>query len=256
MYGRLAVGGRHRVCEKEAVATLTDLLKQRLPYAPYDGAHFMDAVQNARLVANAERYHRAMYYGGHASWNLRDHHMFQTLGLLLGFYGEGASAAVWEHNSHLGDASHTQMGASGEINVGQLCREHYGQAAYLIGQGTNHGTVAAASNWDEPVEIMQVRPAHPDSYEQLSHKSRVEACLLPLREPRRPDVRAELSKSRLERAIGVIYRPEKELASHCFHAELAYQFDEFIWFDRAEAVHPINTAEARRFPPEHPFFVP
>ena len=256
LYGKLAVGGRYRVCENEAVATLTDLLRQRLKYAQYDGAHFMDAVQNARLVANAERYYRVMYYGGRESWNLRDRHMFETLGLLLGFYGEDSSAVVWEHNSHVGDAAHTQMGAGGEINVGQLCRERFGEAAYIIGQGTDHGTVAAAHNWDEPMEIMQVRPAHPDSYEHLFHKSGVEALCLNLREPRKSDVKFELTAPRLERAIGVIYRPDTELASHYFHAELARQFDEFIWFDRTEAVHPITTSEARRFPPEHPFFVP
>jgi protein-L-isoaspartate(D-aspartate) O-methyltransferase len=255
LYGKLAVGGRYRVCENEAVATLTDLLRQRLKYTQYDGAHFMDAVQNARLVANAERYYRVMYYGGHASWNLRDRHMFDTLVLLLGFYGDDSSAVVWEHNSHVGDAAHTQMSAGGEINVGQLCRKRFGKAAYIIGQGTDHGTVAAAHNWDEPLEIMQVRPAHPDSYEYLFHKSRVEALCLNLREPRKSDVKFELAAPRLERAIGVIYRPESELASHYFHAELAHQFDAFIWFDRTEAVHPITTSEARRFPPEHPFFV-
>ena len=142
----MAVGGRYRVCEKEAVAALTDLLAQRLKYVQYDGAHFMDAVQNARLVANAERDYRVMYYGGAASWNLRDRHMFDTLDLLLHFYGDDSSTVVWEHNSHLGNAAYTQMGASGEINVGQLCRERFGDAAYLIGQGTDHGTVAAASN--------------------------------------------------------------------------------------------------------------
>ena len=255
LYGRMAVGGRYRVCENEAVAALTDLLKQRLEYAQYDGTHFMDAIQNARLVANAERYYRVMYYGGAASWNLRDRHMFDTLDLLLAFYGDESSAVVWEHNSHLGNAAYTQMGASGEINVGQLCRERFGDAAYLIGQGTDHGTVAAAQNWDEPVEIMQVRAAHPDSFEHLFHKSRLEACLMPLRAPRKPDAREELSAPRLERAIGVIYRPDTELASHYFHAELAHQFDEFIWFDHTEAVHPITTNEARHFPTDHPFCV-
>lgn len=253
MYGRLAVGGRYRVCEKEAVATLTDLLKQRLQYAERDGARFMDAVQNARLVADAERYYRVMYYGSNESWNLRDHHMFETLELLLGFHGAGSKAVVWEHNSHLGDAASTEMGAGGQTNVGHLCREQFGSAAYLIGQGTDHGTVAAASNWDEPVEVMRVRPGYPGSYESLFHESRVEAFLLPLREPRQPDLRHELTASRLERAIGVVYRPETELQSHYFHARLAQQFDEFIWFDRTTAVDPIAAAEARRFSAEHPF---
>lgn len=253
LYGRLAVGGRYRVCEAEAVAVLTDLLKQRLQYVERDGPRFLDAVQNARLVANAERYYRAMYRGGHESWNLRDRHMFETLELLLGSLGGNCRAVLWEHNSHLGDAAATAMGASGEINVGQLCRESFGSAAYLIGQGTDHGTVAAAANWDEPVEFMQVRPAHPASYERLFHESKVAAGFLPLRDPRRPDVRGELAASRLERAIGVVYRPETELASHYFHARLPQQFDEFIWFDRSQAVHPITRNDARSLAADHPF---
>lgn len=256
MYGRMAVGGRYRVCENEAVETLKDLLKERLRYGQADGARFMDAVQNARLVADAERYYRVMYYGSNESWNLRDQHMFETLELLLGFHGAGSKAVIWEHNSHLGDAAATEMGAGGQTNVGHLCRKRFGTSAYLIGQGTDHGTVAAASNWDEPVEVMQVRPAYPGSYENLFHDSRVEAFLLPLREPRRPDVRVELSGSRLERAIGVVYRPDTELASHYFHALLANQFDEFIWFDHTRAVSPISDDDARRFPPEHAFSLP
>ncbi len=253
LYGRMAVGGRYRVCEDEAVATLTDLFKQRLKYTEYDGARFLDAMQNARLVANAERYYRVMYYGSNESWNHRDQHMFDTLELLLGFHGTESKAVVWEHNSHLGDAAATEMGASGQTNVGHLCRSRFGNDAYLIGQGTDHGTVAAASNWDEPVEFMQVRAGHPGSVEQLFHDSRVEAFSLHLREPRRPAVRVEMAQSRLERAIGVIYRPRSELASHYFHALLSHQFDEFIWFDRTKAVTPTSNDDARRLPPGHPF---
>jgi len=253
LYGRMAVRGRYRVCENEAVATLKDLLKERLKYGQNDGVRFMDAIQNARLVADAERYYRIMYYGSNESWNLRDQHMFNTLELLLGFHGAGSKAVIWEHNSHLGDAAATEMGVGGQTNVGHLCRTRYGSSAYLIGQGTDHGTVAAAANWDEPVEIMQVRPGYPGSYENLCHDSRVEAFLLALREPRKSDLRVELASSRLERAIGVVYRPDTELASHYFHAMLSHQFDEFIWFDHTRAVSPIANDEARRFPPEHPF---
>jgi len=186
---------------------------------------------------------------------LRDQHMFETLERVLGCIGPTSKAVVWEHNSHLGDAASTDMGAGGQTNVGRLCREAYGSAAYLVGQATDHGTVAAASNWDEPVTFMQVRPSHPRSYEYLCHESRVEAFFLPLREPRKPDLREELAASRLERAIGVVYRPDTELASHYFHACLPQQFDELIWFDRSEAVHPVSASESRKFGPEHPFFV-
>lgn len=255
LYGRLVTSGRFRACENEVVAILTDLLRQRLQYLEHDGYRFFDAVQNARLVADAERYYRAMYYSGNDSWNLRDQHMFETLELVLSFIGPASKAVIWEHNSHLGDAASTDMGAGGQTNVGRLCRASYGGAAYLVGQATDHGTVAAASNWDEPVAFMNVRPSHPRSYEYLCHESRVEAFFLPLREPRKPDVREELSSPRLERAIGVVYRPETELASHYFHARLPDQFDELIWFDRSEAVHPVSASEARKFPPEHPFFI-
>lgn len=253
LYGRLAVGGRYRICENEAVATLTELLKQRLQYTQYDGARFLDAVQNARLVANAERYYRVMYYGSNESWNHRDQHMFDTLELLMGFHGAGSKAVIWEHNSHLGDSAATEMGVGGQTNVGHLCRQRFGKSAYLIGQGTDHGTVAAAANWDEPVEFMSVRPGHPGSYENLLHGSGVEAFCLALREPRKADLRAEMAVSRLERAIGVVYRPDTELASHYFHALLSHQFDEFVWFDHTKAVRPISNDEARHFPPEHPF---
>jgi erythromycin esterase-like protein len=227
--------------------------KQRLQYTQYDGARFLDAVQNARLVANAERYYRVMYYGSNESWNHRDQHMFDTLELLLGFHGATSKAVIWEHNSHLGNAAATEMGAGGQTNVGQLCRQRFGKVAYLIGQGTDHGTVAAAANWDEAVEFMSVRPGHPGSYENVFHDSGVEAFCLHLREPRKPDLRAEMAVSRLERAIGVVYRPDTELASHYFNAILSHQFDEFIWFDHSKAVRPISNEDAGRFSPEHPF---
>jgi protein-L-isoaspartate(D-aspartate) O-methyltransferase len=252
-YGRAAVTGRYRVCEREAVAALEDLLRKEMDYASRDGEHFLDAVGNARVVADAERYYRAMYYGGHTSWNLRDDHMFETLEALLRFHGPDAKAVVWEHNSHLGDAAATEMGAQGQRNVGHLCRQTFGDRAYLIGFGTDHGTVAAAHDWDGPMHAMDVRPSHPRSYEHLCHESGVPAFLLPLRIPAREAVREELMAPRLERAIGVVYRPDTELRSHYFHAVLPHQFDEWIWLDRTRAVSPVTDAVARGLPRAHPF---
>ncbi len=177
-------------------------------------------MQNARLIADAERYYRAMYYGSNESWNLRDQHMFDTLQRLLEFHGPEAKAVVWEHNSHLGDASATEMGLRGQLNVGQLCRAKHAAAAFLIGFGTDRGTVAAASDWDAPMQVMQVRAAHPESYERLCHRAGVPAFFLHLREPARDALRFELEPPRLERAIGVVYRPETEIQSHYFHASL------------------------------------
>ena len=182
-YGRAAISGRYRVCEKEAVAMLRDMLSRELEYAERDGERFHDAVQNARLVADAERYYRAMYYGASESWNQRDRHMFETLERLLAFHGPASKAVVWAHNSHLGDARATEMSARGELNLGQLCRQRFGDAASLVGFGTDHGTVAAAHDWDRPMRVMTLRPAHPESYERLCHESGVRAFLLHLREP-------------------------------------------------------------------------
>jgi protein-L-isoaspartate(D-aspartate) O-methyltransferase len=252
-YGRAATTGRYRVCEKEAVAMLRDMVARQVEYSTRDGERYFDAAQNARLIADAERYYRIMYYGGVESWNLRDRHMFETLQALLLFHGPDSKAVLWEHNSHLGDAAATEMGVRGELNVGSLCREAYGDRAFLIGFGTDHGTVAAASEWDGPMQVMKVRPAHPESYERLCHDSAVAAFLLHLREPNRPEVRFELETPRLERAIGVVYRPETELASHYLHASLPHQFDEYIWFDEARSVHPITEPAARGFPRSHPF---
>ena len=252
-YGRAALTGQYRTCEGDVVAALRDLLSRRLEYSIRDGERFLDAAQNARLVADAERYYRAIYYGSAASWNLRDQHMFDTLQSLLTFHGPDTKIVVWEHNSHIGDAAATEMAARGELNVGQLCRAAYGAGAYLVGFGTDHGTVAAASDWDAPVEIMDVRPAQAESYERLCHDAEVPAFLLPLRYPARAEVREELLPPRLERAIGVIYRPESELASHYFQACLPRQFDEYVWFDRTTAVTPLGQAQTVGMPDTYPF---
>lgn len=253
LYGRAALTRRFALCEAEVLTTLRDLLERRMDYARRDGERFVDAVQNARIVANAERYYRAMYYGSAESWNLRDRHMFDTLQMVLGFRGPEAKAVVWEHNSHVGNAAATEMGARGELNVGQLAREAFGDEAYIIGFGTDHGTVAAATDWDGEMEVKRVRPAHPESYERLCHESRVPAFLLHLKEPRRAEVREELEVPRLERAIGVIYRPETELLSHYFQAVLPWQFDEYVWFDETRAVTPLATREVSGMPETYPF---
>ena len=238
-YGQAVLVGRYSSSENAVVTTLRDMLARRLEYARKDGERFFDAAQNARVVADAERYYRAMYYGSAASWNLRDSHMFETLQALLNFYGPDSRGVVWEHNSHVGNAAATEMSRRGEHSVGQLCREKFDQRAYIVGFGTDHGTVAAASNWDAPMQRMRVRPAHESSYERLCHDSGVPAFWLHLRDPRRRAIREELLPPRLERAIGVIYRPETELASHYFYASLPLQFDELIWFDETRAVEPL-----------------
>lgn len=255
VYGRAAVSGRYRSCEADAVKMLDDLLRRRVESAEHNGEALFDAQVNARLVADAEKYYRVMYYGSDESWNHRDTHMFDTLKLLLKRYGEGSKTIVWEHNSHLGNAAATQFGKQGQLNVGQLCRESFGDAVYSIGQGTDHGTVAAASEWEGPMQLKTVRPSHPDSYERLMHLAEVEAFFLPLRNSGHPQLVSQLAARRLERAIGVIYRPETERLSHYFDASLPEQFDEWIWFDRTSAVRPLTTQQTSEHEPSHPFAV-
>jgi protein-L-isoaspartate(D-aspartate) O-methyltransferase len=251
-YGASALTGRHKGCEQEVVEMLNSLMHKRLDYAQKDGRRFLDAVSNARLVKNAEQYYRIMYEGSTESWNFRDQHMFETLKNLLDFHGPGSRAVVWEHNSHIGDAAATEMGARGEINVGYLCRKHFGDDAYLIGFGTHHGTVAAASDWGAPMEIKTVRPSHPDSYERLCHDSGLNAFMLPLGDQKQRVVK-ELMRPRLERAIGVIYRPETEVASHYFNAALPLQFNEYIWFDETRAVDALGPEAGIGMPETFPF---
>lgn len=252
-YGYVALNDQYRSCEREVVSMLSDLLIAEQRYAAQDGEHFLDAVQNARLVANAERYYRKMYYGSRASWNLRDSHMFETLRNLLNFYGPRSKAIVWAHNSHIGDCRATEMSRRGEHNIGQLCREEFGAGAYLVGFGTHSGHVAAASDWDGPMEVKQIRPSMAGSYERLCHDAGCANFLLPLRNQKSEPLIADLSKPRLERAIGVIYRPETELQSHYFKAVLPRQFDEYIWVDQSSAVSPLTSEVIEGLPDTYPF---
>ena len=252
-YGHAALTGAYRTCENEVVQMLEDILHKQSDYAAHDGERFMDAVQNARLVTDAERYYRIMYYGSRASWNLRDNHMFETLKTLLNFHGTAAKAIVWAHNSHVGDAAATEMSVRGEYNIGHLCREEFGNAAYSIGFGTHAGTVAAASQWDGPMEVKTVLPSLKQSYERLCHDTGRPQFMLPLRGRSAGEVRNRLAEPRLERAIGVIYRPETELASHYFQAVLPVQFDEYIWFNQTRAVTPLATRELEGLPDTYPF---
>jgi erythromycin esterase-like protein len=250
-YGAMALSGRYRECERDVTAMLTDMLRSRAEYSARDGERYSDAMHNARVVASAERYYRIMYYGAAESWNLRDTHMFETLSELLRARGPQAKAVVWAHNSHLGDARHTEMAARGEHNLGQLCRETYGADAYLVGFGTDSGTVAAADDWGGPMRVKEVRPSHPDSYERQCHESREAAFLLPM--SRDEELTRQLLVPRLERAIGVIYRPQTEMASHYFQAVLPRQFDEYCWFDRTSAVRPLDSARLAGMPETYPF---
>ena len=254
-YGRAVLAAGYRKCEQAVIDQCRELLQRRLDYAGQDGESFLDAAQNARLVASAERYYRIMYYGGRESWNLRDTHMFETLGHLLEARGPRSKAIVWAHNSHIGDARYTEMGVvREELNIGQLCRERFGEDAALIGFGTHTGTVAAATDWGGEMEVKRVRPSHRDSYERLCHDSGVSRFLLDLRKGRYDALRYRLLEPRLERFIGVIYRPDTELLSHYSDASLPQQFDAYVWFDETSAVTPLGPQHAKPGVPDtYPF---
>ena len=248
-YGYATGLGLSESCEDEVVSQLLELYQNSAEYAWRDGRFTADehfyATQNARLVMNAERYYRSMFRGGISSWNLRDAHMVETLESLQTFLATQKprpKIVVWEHNSHLGDARATRMGQEGEWNVGQLVRERHGDDAILIGFTTFEGTVTAASNWDGPAERKRVRPALKNSYEALFHEVNIPRFLLTFRGT--DHAAAALREPLLERAIGVIYRPETERASHYFQARLSAQFDAVIHFDETRAVEPLEvTAE-------------
>ena len=243
-YGRAVLSAGYRKCEAAVVQQCHELLQRRLQYSKADGGRFLDAAQNARLVAAAERYYRTMYYGGAEAWNLRDTHMFETLAHVLEAHGAAAKAVVWAHNSHIGDARHTEMGiVREELNLGQLCRERFAGAATLIGFGTHTGTVAAASEWGGAMEVMRVRPSHAESYERLCHDARLPRFLMDLRQD--AELQHRLAEPRLERYIGVVYRPQSEFASHYAQASLSRQFDAYVWFDESRAVTPLAVAPTR-----------
>lgn len=244
-YGWMATEVAGLSCEEAVARQLVELQKERANLVSRDAERGEDeyfyAEQNARLALNAERYYRTMHRGRAASWNLRDEHMADTLEQLLQHLerrGQVKKVVVWAHNSHIGDAQATEMGRSGELNLGQLVRERHGEAAKLIGFTTHRGTVIAANDWGGVAEEKQVRPALAGSYEDLFHATGISRFFLPLTGD--GPARSALAERRLERAIGVIYRPETERLSHYFEANLAEQFDAVVHFDETSAVQPLE----------------
>jgi erythromycin esterase-like protein len=244
-YGYATSLGLAPSCENEVIRELMELRQRAADYAARDGRlasdEFFFAEQNALVARDAEQYYREMFRGRVSSWNLRDRHMAATLEALANhFEGQGQTAriVVWAHNSHVGDARATEVGQAGELTVGQLMRERYGQAAMSIGFTTHTGTVTAASEWDTPAERKHVRPAMRGSYELLFHDAGIPRFYLPLRDG--GDALTALRKPLLERAIGVIYLPETERMSHYFYARLPDQFDAVIHLDETRAVQPLE----------------
>jgi erythromycin esterase-like protein len=244
-YGYAAGFGVSESCEQEVIQQLVDLQRRTYEYVHRDGQiaedDFFSAEQNARLVRNAEEYYRSMFRGRINTWNLRDRHMAETLHALAAHldrrFGR-SKIVVWAHNSHLGDARATDMVKRGEWNLGQLVRDRYVSDSFSLGFTTYSGTVTAAHDWGGDPETMQVRPALAESYEALFHSQQNPAFLLPLRGDQ--PIYGELRQERLERAIGVVYRPETERISHYFYASLPVQFDAVIHVDQTRALRPLE----------------
>jgi len=263
VYGLIAASGATKSCQEEVIRELRELQRKAMEYA--GGANRVSeddiffAEQNARLVKNAEDYYRSMFLRGVSSWNLRDTHMVETLEAVASHLerkGGKAKIVVWAHNSHLGDARATESLERGELNMGQLVRAKYGSDAVLVGFTTHHGTVTAASDWDSPAERKRVRPALAGSYEKLFHSALPARFFLATN--RDEKLERELHERRLERAIGVIYRPDTERRSHYFFARLSEQFDAVLHFDETRAVEPLERTagwEAGELPETYPFAV-
>jgi erythromycin esterase-like protein len=260
-YGYATTVGAAESCEKAVVEQLVELRRKGAEFLSRDGdiaaEELFFAEQNARLVKDAEQYYRSMFRGRASSWNLRDRHMVETIEALA-THLDGSrqpKAIVWAHNSHLGDARATEMSHYGEVNVGQLVRERFGNEAILIGFSTYQGTVTAASDWGAPAERKNVRPALRGSYEELFHETGLPWFWIDLRGAGQIGV---LQQRRIERAIGVIYRPETERLSHYFHARLPEQFHAIIHIDETRAVEPLERTsiwDSGELPETYPFKV-
>lgn len=263
VYGFMTGLNLSKSCEQATIDQLLELRRRAADIAQRDGRieeeGIFNAEQNARVVKDAEEYYRAMFLQQVSSWNLRDRHMAETLEEVvkhLSKSSERPKVVVWAHNSHIGDARATEMGERGELNIGQLVREKHGHDAVLVGFTTHHGTVTAASGWGSPAERRHVRPGLGGSYEAMFHTIRPSRFLLTWSEGNR--VASLLREARLERAIGVIYRPDTERQSHYFQARLSDQFDAVLHFDETRAVKPLEYNaewEAGEVPETFPFAV-
>ncbi|WP_064696737.1 protein-L-isoaspartate(D-aspartate) O-methyltransferase [Rhizobium aegyptiacum] len=242
-YGRAVLTDAYRSCEEAVLKQCTELLGRSLDDAASDGDDFLNAAQSARLLAAAERYYRVMYYGGSQAWNLRDTYMADTVEHLLDFHGPAAKVIIWAHNSHIGDARYTDMAAArDELNLGQLCRQRFDGMTSLIGLGTHCGEVIAADDWDGLAENKEINPSLPQSCERLCHDSGKPRFLLDL--TANEELHASLVEQRLQRFIGVIYRPETERLSHYMSTSLSRQYDAFLWFDETRALSPLMVPES------------
>ncbi|BCJ75829.1 hypothetical protein CS0771_53730 [Catellatospora sp. IY07-71] len=225
-------------CEDEVARLLTQARAQM----SLDGATRFDVWQNAQIVADAERYYRAMIGGGAHSWNVRDIHMADTLDRLLNHHGPAAKAVVWAHNTHVGDARATDMAAANMVNIGQLARHRHGRdAVVLVGFGCHRGQVMAAPGWAAPRRVMIMPPARAGSLEDLLHHRLPGPSLLIFPDTEGPPWLTEVLD---HRAVGVVYHPGRERSGNYVPTRLGERYDAFVWCDQTTAVHPLHAQPA------------
>lgn len=277
VYGRIVQMGVAQGCAKAATRALsltqdsidqyekTERVKSGQDNEIFVADDQLIARLNAEVVVDAEEYYRSMFNPKDNSWNIRDTHFYNTLKKVrahLLITRKRDRVAVWAHNSHLGDARFTHLDASRytagqELNIGQLIKEKHESECILVGQLTNTGTVLAADDWDGPGKVKQVRGALPDSYEELFHAVAKKANLQSFAvDVRSSEVQKALQNNgiRLERAIGVIYRPQTERLSHYYFCDMTRQFDVLVFWESTSAVVPLDKqapptrAEPETFP--------
>jgi erythromycin esterase-like protein len=235
-------------CEPQVVSLLTELRRRAARSAAPDGSFAEFAArQNAEILAGAERYYRAMLDSGPDSWNIRDHHMADTLDRLMEHHGPDAKAVVWAHNTHIGDARATDMADTGMVNIGQLVRErHMGRGVVLVGFGSHSGTVIAADAWGDVPRIMGMPPAHTASLEDLMHRALPGGRALfvfphvQLQRPPTAGHGAWFHEEHGHRAIGVVYQPQFERVGDYVPTVLAQRYDAFCYLDRTHALTPLH----------------
>jgi erythromycin esterase len=241
------------ICEDEVVGLLTMIRKNMASYNT-DREAVMSAEQNAQVIVNAERYYRAMVRGGNKSWNIRDHHMADTLYRLMDFYGPEARGIIWEHNTHIGDARATDMARQGLVNLGQLVREDKeAEGVYLVGFGSNKGTVVAGHEWGDVMRVMHVPEAMPDSWEHILHQLAGKDRIVFLND----DMKRELDGAYFgNRAIGVVYHPRHERPGNYVSSRITDRYDAFIYLDQTTALHPLHIIpDGFQIPETFPFGV-
>jgi erythromycin esterase len=239
-------------CEDEVIGLLSEMRQNPTRYDSDPEAAF-NAEQNALVMVNAERYYRAMVRSDLNSWNVRDIHMMETLNRLMAHHGPESKAIVWAHNTHIGDARATDMARDGMVNLGQLVREEYGEEnACLVGFGTHHGTVIAGQAWDAPMEVMGVPDAVEGSWEDVLYQTGRADFFLLLGETRGSK---RFEQERGQRAIGVVYDPNRERYGNYVPTVLPARYDAFLFFAETRALHPLHLKieEKNQVPDTYPW---